>query len=64
MKTKYLTGIIDLGHQLYHITPKNIQLFQEYGHNPTNARLFLISIRGREREFNSDGIKLIKVRVI
>ena len=31
MKTKYSIEIIDLRHQPDHITPKKIQLFQEYG---------------------------------
>ena len=40
MKTKYPIGKTDLGHQFDHITPKIIQLFQEYGTDPDNARLF------------------------
>ena len=40
METKYPIGIIDLRHQPDHITPKKIQLFQEYNANPDNARLF------------------------
>ena len=42
MKTKYPIEMMDLSHQRDHITPKNIQPFQEYGTNPDNARLFLI----------------------
>ena len=38
MKTKYPIEIIDLRHQPDHITPKKIQLFQEYGTDPDNAR--------------------------
>ena len=64
MKTKYPIEIIDLRHQTDHITPKKIQLFQEYGDNPDNARLFLILIRRREIELISDGNKLIEVKVI
>ena len=41
-----------------------IQLFQEYGTDPDNVRLFLILIRHREIELISDGNKLIKVKVI
>ena len=33
-KTKYPIGIIDLRHQLDHLTLKKIQPFQEYGANP------------------------------
>ena len=34
MKTKYPIEIIDLRHQPDHITPKTIQLFQEYSKDP------------------------------
>ena len=64
MKTKYPTGITDLGQQLDHITPKKFQLFQEYGTDPDNARLFVISVRRRENELISDGNKLIEVKVM
>ena len=40
MKTKNLIGIIDLRHQLDHITPEIIQLFLENATDPDNARLF------------------------
>ena len=36
MKTKYPIEIIDLRHQSDHITPKKIQLFQEYSADPEN----------------------------
>ena len=63
MKRKYPIEINDLRHQSDHITPKKIQLFQEYGRDPDNARLFLILIRRREIELISDGNKLIEVKV-
>ena len=40
MKTEYPIKIIDLGHQPDHITPKIIQLFQEYSADPENAISF------------------------
>ena len=64
LKTKYPIGIIDLGHQLYHITPKTIQLFQGYGANPDKAKVFLVLIRRREIELINNGSKLIEVRVL
>ena len=64
MKTKNPIGIIDLRHQLHHLTPKNIQLVQENGANPNNARFLLMLSTRREIEFISDGNKLIEVRVI
>ena len=64
MKTKYPIEIIVLRHQPDHITPKKIQLFQEYGTDPDNARLFLILIRRGEIELRSDGNKLIEGKVI
>ena len=63
MKTNYSIGILDLRNQLDHITLKKIQLFQEYGTDPDNARLFLILIRRREIELISDGNKLTEVEV-
>ena len=64
MKTEYPIEIIELRHQPDHITPKKIQLFQEYGTDPDKARLFLIIIRRRKVELISDGNKLIEVKVI
>ena len=64
MKTKYPIQVIDLRFQPDHITPKKIQLFEEYGAGPANARLYVILIRRREIELISDGIKLIEVKVI
>ena len=64
MKTKYPIQIIDLRHQPDHITPKKIQLFQEYTAGPENAKFYLIVIRRREIELISDGNKLIEVKVI
>ena len=64
MKTKYPIGIIELRHQLEDMTPKKIQLFQEYSANPTNARWFLLLIKCRELELISNGNKLVEVRVI
>ena len=68
MKNKYPIQVIDLRFQPDHITPKKIQLFEEYrpnpANNPNNARLFVILIRRREIEFISDGNKLIEVKII
>ena len=64
MKDKYLIQVIDLRFQTDHITPKKIQLFEEYRANPGNAKLFIILIRRREIEMISDGNKLIEVKVI
>ena len=63
MKAKYSVGIIDLRHQPDHITSKRIQLFQENGTDPENARLFLILIKRREIELISDRNKLIEFKV-
>ena len=64
MKTKYPNEIIDLRHQPDHITPKKIQLFQEYSADPENAKFYLILIRRREIELISDGNKLIEIKII
>ena len=60
MKTKYPIALNDLTHQPDHITPKKIQLCQEYATDPDNARLLVLLIRRREVELISDGNKLIK----
>ena len=64
MKIKHPIQVIDLRFQADHITPKKIQLFQEYRADPANARLYVIFTRRREIELISDGNKLIKVKVI
>ena len=64
MKNKYPIQVIDLRFPADHITPKKIQLFEEYRANPNNARLYVVLIRRREIEFISDGNKLIEVKVI
>ena len=64
MKNKYPIQVIDLRFQAYHITPKKIELFEEYRADPANARLFVKLIRRREMEFVSDGNKFIEVKVI
>ena len=64
MKTNYPIGITDLRHQPDHITGKRIHLFQEYGTDPDNARLFLTLVRRREIELISDGNNLMEVKII
>ena len=64
MKTKYSLGITELRHQLDHITSKRNQLFQKYGTDPDNARLFLLLFNWRETELKGDCNKWIEVRVI
>ena len=64
MKTKYPIQVIDLRFQADHITPKKIQLFEEYRENRNSARLYVILIRRGEIELISDGNKLIEVKVI
>ena len=64
MKTKYPIEIIDLRHQLDHITPVKAQLFHQYGVDPENASFYLIFIRRREIEIKPDDNILIEVKVI
>ena len=64
MKYLYPIQITDLRHQVDHITPKKIQLIEEFSEDPANERLFLILIRHRQIEMISDGIKIIEVKVI
>ena len=64
METKYPIGIFGVRHQSDHSTPKTIQIFQEYGADADNARLFLILIRRRETQLISVGNNLIEVKVL
>ena len=64
MKTNNPIQVKDLRYQVDHITPKKIQLFEEHGAAPANAKLIIILIRRREIEMISDGNKLLEVKVI
>ena len=64
MNYLYPIQITDLRFQVDHITPKKIQLFEEFSEDPANERLFLILIRHRQIEMISDGNKIIEVKVI
>ena len=64
MKYRYPIQITDLRHQFDYITPKKIQLFEEFSEDPNNERLFIILVRHRQIEMISDGNKIIEVKVI
>ena len=64
MKYLYPIQIIDLRHQVDHISPKKIQIFEEFSEDPANERLFIILVRHRQIEMISDGNKIIEVKVI
>ena len=64
MKYLYPIQITDIRFQVDHITPKEIQLFEEFSEDPANERLFNILVRNRQVEMISDGNKLIEVKVI
>ena len=64
MKYRYPIQITDLRHQVDHITPKKIQLFEEFSEDPNTERLFIILVRHRQIEMISDGNKIIEVKVI
>ena len=66
MKNRYPIQVIDLRHQMDHIAPKKIQLFEEYKNDPVHAnkRLYVILIRHKQIEMVSDGNKFLEVKVI
>ena len=64
MKKFYPNQVIDLRFQVDHITPKIIQLFEEFSEDPDNEKLFVILIRHRQIEMISDGSKNIEVQVL
>ena len=64
MKSKYFIQTIDLRHQVDHITPREIQLFEENRNDPVNDRTFVIIIRHRPAETRSDGKKNSQIKVV
>ena len=64
MKYLYPIQKTDLRHQVDHLTPNKIQLFEEFSEDPANERLFIILVRHRQVEMLSDGKKIIEVKAI
>ena len=64
MKYRYPIQIIDLRYQFDHLTPKKIQLFEEFSEDPANERMLIILVRHRQIEMISEGNKIIEVKVI
>ena len=66
MKNKYPFQIIDLRHQVDHISPQTIPLFENFNTDPAivNASLFVILIGHSQIEMISDGKKVIEIKVI
>ena len=66
MKNKYPIQLIDLRHQVDHITPKTIQLFEKFNTDPANvnARLFVLLFRHRQIEMISDGNEILEIKNI
>ena len=66
MKNNCYFRVIDLRHQVDLVSPKKIQLFEEFYNDPVNviARIFVILIRHRQIEMISDENKFIEIKVI
>ena len=64
MKSFHTFQVNDLKHQVDHITPKKIQIFEKHRKNPAIARVFKTSTRHGKNEMRSDGNKVIEVKVI
>ena len=64
MKNFHPIQVFVLRFQVDHITPKKIQLFEEFSENPDNERLFIILIRHRQFEMISDDDNFLEVEVI
>ena len=60
MKNVNPVQVNDIRHQLDHLTPKKIQLFEEYRADPAYARIYVILIRHREMKMVSDRNKIIR----
>ena len=63
-KHLYPIQITDLRHQVDHITPKKVQLFEEFDNDPNMERLFIILVRHRQVEMIPDGNRFVEVKVI
>ena len=63
MKSKYPIQVIDLRHQLDHITPNDIQWFEDCRNDPAIARLFVSLLRYWQNEMISDGKKVHKLKL-
>ena len=64
MKNFYPIQVIDLSHQVYHISPKKVQFYEEHRIGPGNARIFVRLIRHRKLEMMSDRNKIVEIKVI
>ena len=64
MKNFQPIQVIDLKHQVDHISPMKNQLFEEYRNDLANARLFVILIRHRQIEMISNRNKITESKVI
>ena len=63
MKTYYPIQLIDLRFQVDYITPKKIELFDEYDENPNDANLRVKLVKHRENKVVSDGNKISAISV-
>ena len=65
-KNKKPIQVIDSRYQVNHITPNEIQLFEEFNTHPliVHARLFVIIFKHKQIEMISDGNKVIEIRVL
>ena len=64
MKNKYPVQAIYLRFLIDHVTPKEIQLFEDYRGATNTARLFMISIRHRKIKMISDGNEKLKLLLL
>ena len=65
MKNKHPVQVNDLRDKVDHTTPKKVQLFEEVETDPANvnAILYVILIKRREIQMNSDDTKNVEVKV-
>ena len=58
MKSKHPFHVIDIRHQIDHISPQKIHMFEENRNDPANARFVITLNRHRQIETISDRNKL------
>ena len=64
MKNIYPIQVIDLSYQVDHVSPREIQIFEEYRVDLNDARWFVILIRDREFMMISQRTKMSEVKVM
>ena len=64
MENFYSSNVFVSRHQVDFVSPKKIQLFEEYRNDTASARIFVIFIRHRHFEMISNGDIVTEIKFI